>query len=100
MEEEFISGREKECTSGTLDGGAPNRIYSQISAEDVKALESSFKLVLEIMKKLCSCNDRVVPEKKGNITSWEILFDLVTDLSLDDLCDKLLKTVFIAVGSF
>lgn len=101
VEEEFKSGmKEKECSSDTLEGGTRNRIYSELNAEFVKDLKSTFELVLKTMQKLCSCDGQVIPDESlGNITSWEFLFDsLVTNLSLDHLCDKLLRTVFIAVS--
>ncbi|XP_048323691.2 midasin isoform X2 [Ziziphus jujuba] len=96
VEEEFSSRmKEKEYSFDTLDGGACCRIYSDLNTEFVEAFKNTFEHVLETMQKLCSCNGQVLSdESAGNITSWEFLFDsLVTNLSLEHLCDKLLRTV-------
>lgn len=101
MEEEFTSGvKEKEFSFDTLDGGTCNKIYSDLNAEFVDAFKNSFEHVLETMHKLCSYNGQVLPDESlGNITSWEFLFNsLVANLSLEKLCDKLLRTVFCAVS--
>ncbi|ONI15461.1 hypothetical protein PRUPE_3G044200 [Prunus persica] len=61
-----------------------------------EALRSTFEHIVGAMQKLGSpSNDHVHPDKLGQITSWEKVFDsFLKNLSLDDLRDKLLRTIF------
>lgn len=67
-----------------------------------EALRSTFGHIVGAMQKLGSpSNGQVHLDKSlGQITSWEKIFDMfVENLSLDQLCDKLLRTIFAAVSS-
>lgn len=65
-----------------------------------EALRSTFEHIVGAMQKLGSpSNDHVHPDKLGQITSWEKVFDsFLKNLSLDDLRNKLLRTIFYAVS--
>ncbi|XP_040370504.1 midasin isoform X3 [Rosa chinensis] len=73
--------------------------YHKTDAAYQQALRSTFEHIVEAMQKLGSpSNGQVHPDKSlGQITSWEKIFYIfVENLSLDQLCDKLLRTIFSA----
>lgn len=67
-----------------------------------EALRSTLGHIAGAMQKLGSpSNGQLHSDKSlGQITSWEKIFDMfVENMSLDQLCDKLLRTIFSAVSS-
>lgn len=76
--------------------------YREKDAAYQQALRSTFEHIVGAMQKLgSSCNGQVHLDKSlGQITSWEEIFDIfVENMSLDQLCNKLLRTIFSAVSS-
>ncbi|XP_050383797.1 midasin isoform X3 [Argentina anserina] len=73
--------------------------YYKIDAVYQQAVRSTNEHIVGAMQKLGSpSNGLVHPDKSmGQITSWEKVFDIfVENLSLDQLCDKLQRTIFTA----
>ncbi|KAL5579519.1 hypothetical protein UlMin_011961 [Ulmus minor] len=100
VQEEYISASKgKNELIDISDGGSFHGIYSKLNSEFLEAFKSTFKHIVETIQRLCrSCNDQSLSNKSlGNITSWKFLFEsLVTNLSLDDLSNKLLWMIFCA----
>lgn len=95
VEEEFRSGLEGE---GSLRNGEN---FSEINSRFNEALEDTFRHIFSALENFTSsCSEQSLPaENIGNVTSWESLLGLVMkNLSLDTLCDKLLKTISCAVS--
>nr|XP_011467404.1 PREDICTED: midasin isoform X1 [Fragaria vesca subsp. vesca] len=73
--------------------------YREKDAAYQQTLRSTFEHIVGAMQKLgSSCNGQVHLDKSlGQITSWEEIFDIfVENMSLDQLCNKLLRTIFSA----
>lgn len=83
------------------ESNGSNKNYSVLEAEFGGAVKKMFELIMDVLKKLCSLGNgcAVSGESLGNITSWEHLFKLfVSNLNVEELCDKILKTIFCAVS--
>ncbi|KAG7014001.1 Midasin [Cucurbita argyrosperma subsp. argyrosperma] len=93
VEEEFRSG---------LEAGSSTRIgenFSEICSRFNEALDESFRHIFSALENFnSSCSENSLPaENIGNVTSWESLLGLfMKNLSLDILCEKLLKTISFA----
>lgn len=98
VEEEFTLEREQKNESFvTHDEGTFNQIYTELVAGFLEAYKSAFDHIMETMQSLCT--SYILDESAGNIASWELLFDsFVTNLSLDQLCEKIFRTIFCAVS--
>lgn len=95
MKEEFISEMKgKNVSLGTPDEYTCSRIYSELEAEFLQAIKSTFEHIKGAME-----NFSLSDESLGSITSWRFLFEsLVTNLSFEHLCNKLLRVISCAVS--
>lgn len=97
----FCQGRlmEGEFNSAMDEKNVPTGVHDEEKCRKLQdtfweSLRTTFEDVLDAMQRLrLPSNDHANPDKQ--ITSWN---SFVKKLSLDDLCDKLLRTIFCAVS--
>ncbi|PON47074.1 Midasin [Parasponia andersonii] len=92
VEEEFISTvKGKNVSVGTPDECTCQRMYSELEAEVFQGIKSTFEHIKEAMEFIPA--DEIL----GSISSWRFLFEsLVTNLSYEHLCNKLLSVISFA----
>ncbi|XP_062087755.1 midasin isoform X2 [Humulus lupulus] len=90
VEEEFILAMKgKHAALDTHEENTSNRIFSELEAEFLLAIKSTYDHIKEAME-----NYSVADESLGSITSWKFLFEsLAMNFRFEHLSNKLLRVI-------